>query len=114
MDKFPDSFKLETFKQQILDGSTAYGKSQLQLLATERAKIVTGVENAVQSGARSYLIELPDSLCAEMKLTLAKELLERFPGHVQYHCVIEYGDVDEFRDMKEPRACFDYKIILPN
>lgn len=112
MDKFPDTFKLDTYKQKILDQSTAYGAAQLALLANERAKIVRDVEIAVQGGAREVLIQLPDALCYEMKLKLAKELLERFPGHVRYRRVVEYADVDEFREMKEPVVSFDYKIVF--
>jgi hypothetical protein len=112
MNEFPPTFRLETFKQQILDGTTAYGAAQLAMLAVERGKIVSNVEAAGQAGAREVLIQLPDQLCGDMKLKLATELLERFPGHVQYRYVIEYADVDQFREMKEPRACFDYKIIF--
>lgn len=57
----------------------------------------------VNDGLKELLIELPDELCAEMKLKFATELLERFPDHVYYRRVIEYADVDDFVLMKQPR-----------
>jgi predicted HTH domain antitoxin len=47
-----------------------------------------------------------------MKLKLATELFERFKGHVYYHWVVEYADVDTFKLMEEPRVSFDYKIVF--
>lgn len=57
----------------------------------------------VNYGGKELLIELPDELCAEMKLKFATELLERFPNHIYYRRVIEYADVDEFVLMETPR-----------
>ncbi len=112
MDKFPDDFRAEKYQGMLADRKDAYAVSQQDLLKRVRANIVSNVEGRAASGAAEVLIQVPDDLCEEMTLELAKELFVRFKGHIQYHCIINYADVDEFRSMTEPRASFEYKIIF--
>lgn len=112
METFPESFNLETIRTAIENHETEYGRKQMELLAKERGRIFSAFQQMVNNGGYELLIELPDELCADMKLKLSKELLERFPNHIYYRKVIEYADVDEFVLMTTPRASFDYKIKL--
>jgi len=112
MEEFPETFRLETFKQTILDKNKKYQEVQKKLIARERSKIVQYVTNAVEKGEKSVIITLHDDLCQDMKYKLSEELLERFPGCMWYHSIIGYADVDEFRKMNTPVPCWEYKIVF--
>lgn len=115
MDAFPADFNLESVRQQHLDQSTAYGQSQQLLLKEQRKAAYDKICREAQGGNSFCTIELPNTLCFEMKQMLAKELCQRFPGHVRYHKVIEYADVDEFvliTNEANPPASFEYRVYF--
>ena len=48
----------------------------------------------------------------EVKTILSAELKKRFPG-LEYHLVIHYADVDEWRRVsKNGTAAFEYRIVF--
>lgn len=112
MEGFPPEFNIDTFKKAIADQTTQHGLAQKELLAKIRQEIYNKVTVGINNGANEVIIELPDTLCREMKLVLATELLERFKGHVYYRWVVEYADCDKFELMETPRVSFDYKIVF--
>lgn len=113
MDSFPVDFNLEAIQKQHLDQTTAYGLGQQAMLKAERKRVYDKITQDSQSGAAMSVIELPDTLCVEMKKQMAIELCERFPGHVEFRRVVEYADYDAFeliKDEKNPPVSFDYRV----
>lgn len=112
MEEFPKNFHLETFKQTILEQDNKIRVQQEEMLKQERSKIVRLVTDGVNNGNKEVIITISDDLCYDMKYILSKELIQRFPGCLWYHCTIGYADVDEFRQVKTPDAYWEYKIVF--
>jgi len=114
MEKFPESFTFNNLCTLVFDKTSIVGKLQLELLAQQRQMIFDQVVKAKHSPNTVYAvnIKIHQELCSELRKQLAAELLERFPGKIERHVVIKYGDVDTFDKMTVPMASDEYRIIL--
>lgn len=71
MDKFPDSFNRATC-YDIME------QCQTELLKTTRNTIYENIQTSVRDCSQLITLEFPDKLWNEHRITLIRELLERF------------------------------------
>jgi hypothetical protein len=115
MESFPADFNLADALAIQEEKAGREEERQETLLKQVRKQIYARGSAAIKAGANEVLFSIPDELCSEKTVILARELCQRFPGRVYYHCIINYADVDEFRLIESPEkahSSFEYKLKL--
>jgi hypothetical protein len=103
MDKFPDNFTRKTCNDQM-------ATNQLILIKGVRKKFYEAMLEAISDCSHKLILEFPDKLWHEHKLTLIKELLERF-GKFKIVCGSQY-DVTRLIDNIQDVPMNIKKIII--